>query len=84
MKTGRLGINQILLLHRCLRNGLITISDVECVYNFSNAERYYAASIKKALLVLEKLQLYDLVSKVRVFLFEKLNDYDSKDEMGDG
>jgi len=84
MKIGRLGINQIMVLNRCISKGLITISGVELIYGFSNAKRYYSTSVKKAILVLEKLQLYGLVSKVRVFLFENLNDYDSKDEMGDG
>jgi len=53
-----------MVLNRCILNGLITISDVELIYGFSNAKRYYSTSIKKALLVLEKLQLYGLISKV--------------------
>lgn len=64
MKLGMLGINQILLLRRCLQRGYISIYDVETVYNFSDKRRHYSSSNRKALVVLEKLEIYGLISKV--------------------
>jgi len=64
MKLGMLGINQILRLRRCLQKERISIFDVKTIYNFSDKRIHYADSNRKALVVLEKLEIYGLISKV--------------------
>ncbi len=86
MKLGMLGINQILLLRRCLQRNHISVSDVKIVYSFSDKKRHYGNSNQKSLIALERLELYGLIVRVpdkvpwrwiltdegRLFLAEKL------------
>lgn len=60
-----LGINQILMLRKGLHKN-ITCSDVEIIYGYSDAKRYCRRSTQKALVTLEKLELYGLIFKSQV------------------
>ncbi len=59
----KLGINQIMLLHRCLKKGCINSYDVKIVYNLSTS-RNYTTSNNKAVVILQKLELRNLILKV--------------------
>jgi len=60
----KLGINQILLLHRCLKRGFITLYDVEIIYNLPQSRGAHYRSNARGLAILEKLELQNLISKV--------------------
>jgi len=57
-----LGINQILLLKRALKKKTIGIYDAEVVFNLpSSRHSSYKKSRDRALVILEKLELYGLL-----------------------
>ena len=59
----KLGINQLMLLHRCLKKGYVNSYDVKIVYNLS-ISRNYTSSNNKAVVILQKLELRNLILKV--------------------
>lgn len=60
----RLGINQVLLLHRCLKRGFINSYDVKLVYGLSTSRRYSNSSNNKSRIIIEKLEFRNLISRV--------------------
>ena len=52
-----------MLLRWCLRKGSIDLHDVKMVYNLPTSRGHYTISNNKAIIILEKMEIRNLISK---------------------